>query len=57
LSNHEPYSSKHQQQPKSVIESRVQDFIQEGIEEHFIASDNDEHELAGFISNRTSGMI
>jgi len=54
LSNCEPYSKSHhqQQQPRSVIESRVQAFILEGIEEHFIASNNEEHGLADFISDR-----
>jgi len=53
LFNCEPYYNSH---PSSVIESRLQDLILDGIEEHCTASNNEDHEFEDFISNRNMAL-
>jgi len=46
------YFNSQQQQSRSVFQSRVHDFILEGIGKDFVLSENEELRLTDFISNR-----
>jgi len=49
----EPSYNSH---PRSVIESRLQDMLLEGIEEHCTASNNEDYGFDDFISNRNMAI-